>query len=226
MQDQKWHEIRLRFSKTGRAKYIGHLDVNRVMSRALRRAGIPLWFTEGYNPHAYMRFSLPLSLGVESACESMDIRLIEPMEHLEVQRRMNAALPPDIQIEDVFCDFRDCTEIAFSDYDFTLAFDDNAAGAEKLQAVLDAPQILALKKGKVGRKRVMKEVDIKTFIDRYRVELTPQGVVLHLRLAAGQEKNLNPTLLCDTLLRLVELPWEWKRIYRLDLLDKDYQPFQ
>ena len=50
MQDQKWHEIRLRFSKTGRAKYIGHLDVNRVMSRALRRAGIPLWFTEGYNP--------------------------------------------------------------------------------------------------------------------------------------------------------------------------------
>ncbi len=206
MQDQKWHEIRLRFSKTGRAKYIGHLDVNRVMSRALRRAGIPLWFTEGYNPHAYMRFSLPLSLGVESACESMDIRLIEPMEPLEVQRRMNAALPPDIQIEDVFCDFRDCTE--------------------KLQAVLDAPQILALKKGKVGRKRVMKEVDIKTFIDRYRVELTPQGVVLHLRLAAGQEKNLNPTLLCDTLLRLVELPWEWKRIYRLDLLDKDYQPFQ
>lgn len=169
MQDQKWHEIRLRFSKTGRAKYIGHLDVNRVMSRALRRAGIPLWFTEGYNPHAYMRFSLPLSLGVESACESMDIRLIEPMEPLEVQRRMNAALPPDIQIEDVFCDFRDCTEIAFSDYDFTLAFDDNAAAAEKLQAVLDAPQILALKKGKVGRKRVMKEVDIKTFIDRYRV---------------------------------------------------------
>lgn len=101
---------------------------------------------------------------------------------------MNAALPPDIQIEDVFCDFWDCTEIAFSDYDFTLAFDDNAAGAEKLQAVLDAPQILALKKGKVGRKRVMKEVDIKTFIDRYSVELTPQGVVLHLRLAAGQEK--------------------------------------
>lgn len=49
--------------------------------------------------------------------------------------------------------------------------------------------------------------------------------MLHLRLAAGQEKNLNPTLLCDTLLRLVELPWEWKRIYRLDLLDKDYQPF-
>ena len=86
----------------------------------------------------------------------MDIRLIEPMEPLEVQRRMNAALPPDIQIEDVFCDFWDCTEIAFSDYDFTLAFDDNAAGAEKLQAVLDAPQILALKKGKVGRKWILR----------------------------------------------------------------------
>ena len=67
MQDQKWHEIRLRFSKTGRAKYIGHLDVNRVMSRALRRAGIPLWFTEGYNPHAYMRFSREYGYSIDRA---------------------------------------------------------------------------------------------------------------------------------------------------------------
>lgn len=188
MQDQKWHEIRLRFSKTGRAKYIGHLDVNRVMSRALRRAGIPLWFTEGYNPHAYMRFSLPLSLGVESACESMDIRLIEPMEPLEVQRRMNAALPPDIQIEDVFCDFRDCTEIAFSDYDFTLAFDDNAAAAEKLQAVLGRAADSGAEERQGGRKRVMKEVDIKTFIDRYPCGADPAGSGAAPRLAAGRRK--------------------------------------
>lgn len=49
-------EVRLRFSKTGRLKYISHLDINRVMSRALKRAGIPLWYTEGFNPHPYMSF--------------------------------------------------------------------------------------------------------------------------------------------------------------------------
>ena len=67
-------EVRLRFSKTGRLKYISHLDINRAMSRALKRAGIPLWYTEGFNPHPYMSFSLPLSLGVESLCESVDLR--------------------------------------------------------------------------------------------------------------------------------------------------------
>ena len=59
-------EIRLRFSKTDQAKYISHLDTNRVFSRAFARAKIDLWFTEGFNPHPYMSFSLPLSLGVES----------------------------------------------------------------------------------------------------------------------------------------------------------------
>ena len=48
-------EVRLRFSKTGRLKYISHLDINRAMSRALKRAGIPLWYTEGFNPHPYMK---------------------------------------------------------------------------------------------------------------------------------------------------------------------------
>ena len=70
-------EVRLRFSKTGQAKYISHLDVNRVFSRALSRARINLWYTEGFNPHPYMSFSLPLSLGVESLCENVDIRIVD-----------------------------------------------------------------------------------------------------------------------------------------------------
>ena len=86
-------EVRLRFSKTGRCKYISHLDINRCMARAFSRAEIPLWFTEGFNPHPYMSFSLPLSLGVESLCESVDIRLIEEISNDEVKQRMNDALP-------------------------------------------------------------------------------------------------------------------------------------
>ena len=68
-------EVRLKFSKTGQAKYISHLDTNRVFSRAFSRAKINLWYTEGFNPRPYMSFSLPLSLGVESLCENVDIRI-------------------------------------------------------------------------------------------------------------------------------------------------------
>ena len=77
-------EVRLRFSKTGRLKYISHLDINRAMSRALKRAGIPLWYTEGFNPHPYMSFSLPLSLGVESLCESVDLRITGEITNKEI----------------------------------------------------------------------------------------------------------------------------------------------
>lgn len=86
-------EVRLRFSKTGRLKYISHLDINRAMSRALKRAGIPLWYTEGFNPHPYMSFSLPLSLGVESLCESVDLRITGEITNKEIKDRLNSVLP-------------------------------------------------------------------------------------------------------------------------------------
>lgn len=99
-------EIRLRFSKTGRAKYISHLDINRAFSRAFARANINLWFTEGFNPHPYMSFSLPLSLGVESMCENVDIRLLDDdISNEEIKIKMNSVLPEGINIEAVFSDF-------------------------------------------------------------------------------------------------------------------------
>ncbi len=86
-------EVRLRFSKTGQAKYISHLDTNRVFSRALARAKINLWYTQGFNPRPYMSFSLPLSLGVESYCENVDLRILDNLTDEEIKERMNNALP-------------------------------------------------------------------------------------------------------------------------------------
>ena len=86
-------EVRLRFSKTGQAKYISHLDTNRVFSRAFARAKINLWYTQGFNPRPYMSFSLPLSLGVESYCENVDIRIIDDLTDEEIKARVNDALP-------------------------------------------------------------------------------------------------------------------------------------
>ena len=65
--------VRVFFEKTGMTKYISHLDLMRCMTRAIKRAAIPAWYTEGFNPHLFITFALPLTLGVESLCESMDI---------------------------------------------------------------------------------------------------------------------------------------------------------
>ena len=219
-------EVRLRFSKTGRLKYISHLDINRAMSRALKRAQIPLWYTEGFNPHPYMSFSLPLSLGVESLCESVDLRIIGDITNDEIKNRLNNVLPQDIKIVDVYDDFRDNSEVVYSDYVYKFEFKDNEAAFEKIKNVLSSDEIIALKKGKQGRKRVMKETNIKSFIDKYSISIRNDVIVLNIRLLAGPKKNLNPSLLFDTIIRLIDMDFEWKSIARISLLDKDYKEFR
>ena len=219
-------EVRLRFSKTGRLKYISHLDINRAMGRALKRAQIPLWYTEGFNPHPYMSFSLPLSLGVESLCESVDIRLVGDISNDEIKKRMNYVLPEDLKIVAVYDDFRDCSEITYSDYVYKFQFIDNEIALEKIINVLEAETILALKKGKKGKKRIFKETDLKPFIDKYNISIRGDVIVFNIRLLAGPEKNLNPSLLFDTIIRLIEMDFEWKSISRISLLDKNYKEFR
>lgn len=220
-------EIRLRFSKTDTAKYISHLDINRAFQRAFSRAKINLWYTEGFNPHPYMSFSLPLSLGVESLCENVDIRIIDDSaDYSVIKDKMNAVLPMGIRIVDVYSDFMDCHDIAYSDYVYKFEFADNQTALEKIESVLSQDEILALKKGKKGKRRIMKETDIKQFIDKYSISIRGNQIVLNIRLLAGSDKNLNPSLLFDTIIRLIDMDFEYKSIARIRLLTSDLKEYK
>lgn len=219
-------EVRLRFSKTGQAKYISHLDTNRVFSRALARAKIKLWYTQGFNPRPYMSFSLPLSLGVESYCENVDLRILDDLTDEEIKERMNNALPLGIRIVDVYEDFMDCHDIVYSDYVYKFEFKDNETALEKIIAVLESDEILAQKKAKQGKRRILKETDIKQFIVKYNASIRDNNIVLNIRLLAGPDKNLNPTLLFDTIIRLIDMDYEWKSIGRISLLTKDFKEYK
>ena len=219
-------EVRLRFSKTGQAKYISHLDTNRVFSRALARAKINLWYTQGFNPRPYMSFSLPLSLGVESYCENVDLRILDDLTDEEIKERMNNALPLGIRIVDVYEDFMDCHDIVYSDYIYKFEFKDNETALEKINAVLESDEILAQKKAKQGKRRILKETDIKQFIVKYNASIRNNNIVLNIRLLAGPDKNLNPTLLFDTIIRLIDMDYEWKSIGRISLLTKDFKEYK
>lgn len=219
-------EVRLRFSKTGQAKYISHLDTNRVFSRAFARAKINLWYTQGFNPRPYMSFSLPLSLGVESFCENVDIKIIDDLTDEEIKVRVNDALPLGIRIVDVYDDFMDCHDIVYSDYVYKFEFKDNELALEKIKAVLESDAIMAQKKAKQGKRRVLKETDIKQFIVKYNISIRDDNIVLNIRLLAGPDKNLNPTLLFDTIIRLIDMDYEWKSIGRINLLTKDFKEYK
>ena len=82
---------RIRFEKTGRAVWMSHLDLMRLMQRAFRRAGVVLHHSQGFTPHAYVSMLLPLSVGMESVCELMEYEL--DGELAVTPEALNAVLP-------------------------------------------------------------------------------------------------------------------------------------
>jgi radical SAM-linked protein len=93
---------RLLFTKTGRAKFLSHLDLMRTFQRAFLRADIRLRHTEGFNPHPVMSFALPLSVGTESSCELLDFQLDGDSEPDGLPDRLGRALPEGIGVLEVY----------------------------------------------------------------------------------------------------------------------------
>ena len=91
--------VRVLLAKRGRAKYTSHLDMQRCMMRAVRRAGIDLWYTEGFNPKPRLSFATPMSVGLESECEFLDIRIDREFSCAEIMERLNRELTDELLAE-------------------------------------------------------------------------------------------------------------------------------
>ena len=90
-------KLRLKFSKTGRAVYISHLDLMRTMQRVFSRAGVDLKYSEGFNPHAKISIILPLPVGMRSLCEYMDFALASDRELADLPAILNPFMPEGIE---------------------------------------------------------------------------------------------------------------------------------
>lgn len=90
-------KLRLKFSKTGRAVYISHLDLIRTMQRVFTRAGVQLKYSEGFNPHAKTSIILPLTVGTRSECEYMDFSLVGEWDLTSLPERLNPYMPEGIR---------------------------------------------------------------------------------------------------------------------------------
>ncbi len=188
----------MHYQKTGRAKYISHLDINRLMQRVLKRAKLPVWYTEGFNPHIYITFALPLSLGYESVAEYMDFRLTREMDADEVAKILNQNMPEGIRVTKVAPQKHKFSQIAFAEYDlFINGTESPQATMEKWTAFLSAERIEVEKKTKRG----VKTVDLKPDVTVTACRVCDDGMQIGLRLPAGGEKNYNPSLLMDEFIR-------------------------
>lgn len=214
-------DVRVWFSKTGTARYISHLDLNRCMSRAFHKARLPLWYTEGFNPHVFLTFAAPLSLGFEGRHESVDIRLIEEMPYPELIEKLNAGLPHDIRVWAITEPVMKANDIANAEYILRLEAEDPAEAKAEIQSVLARDEILVEKHTKKGNKTV----DIKPYFTDMQYETGEGELVMIVRLPAGNQGGINPMLFMDAAEKILQKEL-LVRVERTKLFDAKYCEFE
>ena len=213
--------VRATFEKCGRAKYISHLDLNRCMLRTFRRSRLPIWYTEGFNPHPYYSFALALSLGFESSCEILDFNLNEELSFDEIRDKLNAVMPEGMRIVKVAEQKQKITAIAKAEYSFSLVSYDTDRLFDAAQDLIASPEILIEKKTKKG----IKTVDIKPDMEILSCEKADNSVNISMYLPAGTQTNYNPTLFIEALKKAADIDFEPQNIRRIAILCADNSVF-
>ncbi|MBQ5348152.1 MAG: DUF2344 domain-containing protein [Ruminococcus sp.] len=217
-------DVRVWFIKKDECKYISHLDLNRCMLRALHKSRIPIWHTEGFNVHPYATFPLPLSLGFEGKRECMDIRLVEECDFISIKEKLNDSLPEGIRVFDITEPQMKAKEISFAVFDIRITSDTLSGDKvfEIMDELLKKDEVLVEKKTK---KKGIKEIDIKPYLNNFKLERNIGGAVLNITLPAGSVTNINPMLIEKAVERYYGVELDFS-VIKTDMLDKNLKSFK
>ena len=218
------NKLRMRFSKTGRAIYISHLDLMATMQRAFSRAGSRLQYSEGFNPRPQISIALPLSVGTASLCELMDFRLLEEVDITLLAARLNATMPEGITVQEIYEPTRKNAELKWLAVEGLFEYDDRQVDIiqKQLAAFFARPSIVIEKKTKRG----FGEVDIRPAIREIAFAAGEDGVHVSAVLSA-QSPTLNPDLLPAALRALApEIAPDFAKFTRIETYDAEMKLFR
>lgn len=203
--------IRVRFTRGEEVKFISHLDLMKVFERALRRTGLPVAYSQGFNPHPQMVFGLPLSVGVTSEAEYADFELSQEFSPSEFQDRLNQGLPGGIRITEAGVRkskgniMASITGAVYEITAFLKEFPEFTDISARVSHFMDKSNIIVRKEGKGG----VKDVDIRPLILKLDIALAKQAppgyedfgpaFLITALLRAGSAANLRPELLMGAL---------------------------
>ncbi len=177
--------VRVFFEKKGKAYYISHLDLLRTMQRALKRSGLPVWYSEGFNPRIYLNFPLALSLGVEGCREAMDFYITAETSYENIITYMNSEMPDGLRVLSAAAPVHLNKDIGFAEYSAIYEGNDIGSAAEEFMS-LEKIEVL-----KHSKKKGMITVDIKPSVKINGITDKDGLTELSFTLPAGQELNLN-----------------------------------
>jgi len=197
------YRVRITFGKNDALRFIGHLDLAKLWERVLRRAEMPLVYSQGFNPQPKMQLASALPLGISSDCELLDIWLLEPVALDELPERLNAVSPPGLRTyrtQEVPLRAPALQTLLHSaDYRITLAA---IEGWNLEQRIADV-----LAQGQIRRERRGKTYDLRPLV--LALDLLDEHS-FRVRLSLGAEGTARP----DELLAAMGLPFDQARCHR------------
>jgi len=217
------YKTRLEFSKTGKAAYISHLDLLRVMQRALIRAGADVWHTEGFNPHVYVSGLLPLSVGHESLCEILEFILLCPAP-AGLARDIGAVLPEGLCPTRAYPAVNKPALIKYAQYEIRFFSEAGlgAQAAEETRGLLDSGNITITRKSKRGERRE----DIGGMIIAPDIACADGVLSLKVTLPANSQDFINPDYLTGAVKALPGLENAYAAVKRTAILKEDMGKFE
>ena len=213
-------KYRVKFSKTGPIKYIGHLDVMRYFQKAIRRAHIPIAYSEGFSPHQIISFAFPLSVGYTSEGEYLDMELTCIVNEEEIKNRLNDQMAFGIQVLGVTKlddNAENCMSSVFAatykvTYKDSVSFIDNYK--DKFIDYFSQMTIPVNKPKKKGGGFI--QIDLKEFLYDYYIE--DRSIIFTVN--ASSSNNIKPSFIADLYLESMGLEIKdfMYNVHRIDIL--------
>lgn len=196
-------KIRVKFSKTGSLKFISHLDLNRTVKSAFLRSKLPIWYTQGFNPHPKTVFSVPLSVGTASLCEFMDFRITEAVSGKEICDTLNSVFPAGLRAIEAYEPTTKFHDIGWADYEIRMEI---PCAAEYVPDVVCALKdaIVIEKTTKIGTRTV----DVTEFVKVLSVCEENGDLVLCVKLCCDDMNFVNPKYIIEFLEKKTGIPGE------------------
>lgn len=203
--------LRLTYAKLGALKYTSNLDIAKVWERTLRRADLPILYTQGFNTRPRMSLASPLPLGITSECELLDILLRERILPQGWVERIHAVSPDGLRVTEIeeINIKAPALQTLIRSADYRIRFEDGIdydVLQAKIDAVLQAETLIATRK----RKRKTISYDMRPLIQHLYIN-DDGDFIAHL--SVGDQGNLRP----DVLLNQMELAQYYASVHRLRL---------
>lgn len=208
---------RIKYTKENPVRYISHLDFVRVVNRAVRRSGLAVTYTEGFNPHPVFKVAMPISVGVTSEYELMDMDFDSFTEPEIIENSFNSVMPDGIRITDVRLinsDFIDFNKINKARYRVCVELKSDKT--PDIESFLRKDDIIVLKKSKSKEK----QVNIRQDIHHLSIESkNTKYVSFIIEATAGNNNNVKPELVISAMEKYIEgFNVEFLQVHRLKMM--------